>query len=115
MQARASISSVRGATAKLLGTEAVAAAFPSNLAKASEFGEAANEAQSGHALEFLEDQYRHCKPIMLIGAARALLAKANIPETLPSSMRRHWNAQPMLICAMNGRNTIHRLETMLPC
>jgi len=41
-------------------------------------------AESGHALEFLKDQYRHCKPIMLIGAARALLARANIPETLPS-------------------------------
>ena len=41
--------------------------------------------ESGHALEFLKDQYRHCKPIMLIGEARALLAKANIPEMLPSA------------------------------
>jgi catalase len=40
--------------------------------------------QSGHALEFLKDQYRHCKPVMLIGAARRLLAKANIPEKLSS-------------------------------
>jgi catalase len=40
--------------------------------------------QSGHALEFLKDQYRHCKPIMLIGDARRLAAKANIPESLPS-------------------------------
>lgn len=47
-------------------------------------GAAAALAQSGHALEFLKDQYRHCKPIMLIGEARTLLAKANIPETLPS-------------------------------
>ena len=41
-------------------------------------------AASGHALEFLKDQYRHCKPILLIGAARALLGQANIPDTLPS-------------------------------
>jgi catalase len=39
---------------------------------------------SGHALEFLKDQYRHCKPIMLMGEARTLLAKANIPAKLPS-------------------------------
>jgi catalase len=38
----------------------------------------------GHALEFLKDQYRHCKPILLIGAARALLEVAAIPAKLPS-------------------------------
>jgi catalase len=44
-------------------------------------GEAAAEAltRSGHALEFLKDQYRHCKPILLLGPARALLEKAGIP------------------------------------
>jgi catalase len=36
-------------------------------------------AESGHALEFLKDQYRHCKPILLYGAAEALLQKAGIP------------------------------------
>jgi catalase len=40
--------------------------------------------ESGHALEFLKDQYRHCKPIMLIGQAQRLLVKANIPGKLPS-------------------------------
>ena len=35
--------------------------------------------RSGHALEFLKDQYRHCKPILLLGPARALLEKAGIP------------------------------------
>ncbi|HEX7811226.1 MAG TPA: catalase [Burkholderiales bacterium] len=39
---------------------------------------------SGHALEFLKDQYRHCKPILLLGAATALLDKAGIPPALPS-------------------------------
>jgi catalase len=40
--------------------------------------------QSGHAMEFVKDQYRHCKPILVLGAAKALLVKAGIPEHLPS-------------------------------
>jgi len=49
-------------------------------------GEAAALAlsQSGHALEFLKDQYRHCKPILLLGAATGLLARTGIPAALPS-------------------------------
>src|SRR5580700_8771347 len=35
-------------------------------------GAATELANSGHALEFLKDQYRHCKPILLLGAAQAL-------------------------------------------
>ena len=38
----------------------------------------------GHAVEFLKDQYRHCKPILLLGRAAELLAKAGVPTTLPS-------------------------------
>ncbi|HET6331802.1 MAG TPA: catalase-related domain-containing protein, partial [Polyangiales bacterium] len=47
-------------------------------------GEGAAEAlsQSGHAKEFLKDQYRHCKPILLLGAASSLLAAAGIPSEL---------------------------------
>ena len=41
-------------------------------------------AQSGHAKEFLKDQYRHCKPILLLGSAASLLAEAGIPQQLPS-------------------------------
>ncbi|MBA3492919.1 MAG: catalase [Gammaproteobacteria bacterium] len=40
--------------------------------------------QSGHAMEFLKDQYRHCKPILVLGAARTMLDKAGIPAMLPS-------------------------------
>ena len=49
-------------------------------------GEAATRAllQSGHAREFLKDQYRHCKPILLMGSAAALLDGAGIPPALPS-------------------------------
>jgi catalase len=41
-------------------------------------------AADGRALEFLKDQYRHCKPILALGAATGLLGKASIPNTLPS-------------------------------
>jgi catalase len=41
-------------------------------------------AQLGHALEFVKDQYRHCKPILVLGAAGALIEKAGIPSSLPS-------------------------------
>jgi catalase len=40
--------------------------------------------KSGHALEFLKDQYRHCKPILLLGIARTLLDEAGIPTKLAS-------------------------------
>jgi catalase len=36
----------------------------------------------GHALEFLKDQYRHCKPMLLMADASSLLAKAGIPPAL---------------------------------
>jgi catalase len=38
----------------------------------------------GHAIEFLKDQYRHCKPILAFGGAQALLEGAGIALTLPS-------------------------------
>jgi catalase len=49
-------------------------------------GEAGVEAlsRSGHALEFLKDQYRHCKPILVMGAAQALLDQAGITGELPA-------------------------------
>ena len=48
-------------------------------------GEAAVSAlaQSGHAIEFLKDQYRHCKPMLVMGAAASLLDEAGIPASLP--------------------------------
>ena len=35
-------------------------------------------------MEFLKDQYRHCKPILIVGEASALLERAGIPPALPS-------------------------------
>jgi catalase len=39
---------------------------------------------SGHAKEFLKDQYRHCKPIMFLDGASALAEAAGVPLTLPT-------------------------------
>jgi len=41
-------------------------------------------AADGRVLEFLKDQYRHCKPLLVLGASSALLEDAGIPSTLPS-------------------------------
>ncbi|MCG2593468.1 catalase [Ramlibacter sp. XY19] len=46
-------------------------------------GTASQLAQDGHMMEFLKDHYRHCKPMLLLGGAKALLAKAGVPMTLP--------------------------------
>ena len=35
-------------------------------------------------LEFLKDQYRHCKPILVMGDASGLFGEAGIPVVLPS-------------------------------
>ncbi|ADU37209.1 catalase [Variovorax boronicumulans] len=37
----------------------------------------------GHSMEFVKDQYRHCKTILALGASQALLAEAGIPMSLP--------------------------------
>ena len=37
----------------------------------------------GRAVEFVKDQYRHCKTVLAIGAARKILDKAGIPSDLP--------------------------------
>ena len=49
-------------------------------------GEAAvkNLATDGRTLEFIKDQYRHCKPILVLGAASGLLELARIPGALPN-------------------------------
>ena len=49
-------------------------------------GEAAVQALAldGRTLEFIKEQYRHCKPILVMGASSALLDKAGIPPVLIS-------------------------------
>ena len=38
----------------------------------------------GHALEFIKDQYRHCKPILALGDGKALVENAGVPARLES-------------------------------
>jgi catalase len=52
------------------------------LAGGSEAAEAMS--RDGRTLEFLKDQYRHCKTILAIGDAAKLLTRADISLTLPS-------------------------------
>jgi catalase len=40
--------------------------------------------RDGHTLEFLKDQYRHCKTILAIGAAARLLETLGVSQRLPS-------------------------------
>jgi catalase len=42
-------------------------------------------AKSGQAVEFLKDQFRHCKTILVMGNASALLEKAGIPMDAPDA------------------------------
>ena len=37
----------------------------------------------GRTLEFIKDQYRHCKPILALGAGEQLLAECGIGAALP--------------------------------
>jgi catalase len=43
-----------------------------------------NLAGDGHTLEFLKDQYRHCKTILALGASSSLMDKAGISPQLPT-------------------------------
>ncbi len=44
-------------------------------------------AQLGQAMEFIKDQYRHCKPILALGDAQGVLEGAGIFVTLPNGER----------------------------
>jgi catalase len=43
-------------------------------------GPAPSLCDSGQAVEFIKDQYRHCKPILLFDGASALLGKLGLPD-----------------------------------
>ena len=49
-------------------------------------GEAAVAALSaqGQVMEFVKDQYRHCKPILVLGSGAELIKKLGIPDELPN-------------------------------
>ena len=53
----------------------------------------------GHTLEFVKDQYRHCKTILALGDSSRILSEAGIPLTLPSG-----EADPGLLIEGQGAN-----------
>jgi catalase len=60
-------------------------------------------ANLGHAVEFIKDQYRHAKPILVLGKGRDLLEGAGVPPALPSGapdpgvlVGEHWTAAEAL-------------------
>jgi catalase len=47
-------------------------------------GAAAALAELGQALEFVKEQYRHCKTMLVLAGGELLLEAANIPDALPN-------------------------------
>jgi catalase len=68
-------------------------------------GESAARALSvvGQALEFVKDAYRHCKPILAIGAGAQLIEAAGIPKSLPDG-----KADPGLLLSNGGNDLASR-------
>jgi catalase len=82
------LGSVRTDAGKTLEVEATLETTPSVLfdAVAVLGGKAAVTVlvNTGHALEFIKDQYRHAKPILALGEAATLVESAGAPARLPS-------------------------------
>ncbi|MDI1273816.1 catalase [Polaromonas sp.] len=55
-------------------------------------------ARNGHTMEFIKDQYRHGKTLLVLGASRALIDQAGVPATLPGG-----KADPGLLMAEAGK------------
>ena len=41
-------------------------------------------AKDAHTMEFIRNQYRHCKTILVMGNSKALIAMADLPEAMPN-------------------------------
>jgi catalase len=77
----------------------------------------------GHALEFIKDQYRHCKPILALGAGADVVENAGAPAVLPSGepdpgmlVAKHETADDALadFIAAVARHRHHERETDPP-
>jgi len=81
----ARLGQVASASGKPIEIDVPAEAAPSVLFDAVVVTESA--APDGRTIEFVKDQYRHCKPMLVLGEATELLEKAGIPSTLPSGVQ----------------------------
>lgn len=66
--------------------------------------------RDANALDFLRQQYRHCKPILVIGSGADLLAKADISTTLPDGSADH---AIIVTDAKNVNNAIDSFKKIL--
>jgi catalase len=62
----------------------------------------------GRTLEFVKDQYRHCKPIFVLGASSTILERAGISAQLPSG-----ESDPGLILGAFGEATSRKFSQAL--
>jgi catalase len=84
----AKLGTVEGEDGETIEVEVTIETMPSVLVDAIVVpgGDAAAKAlgQNGQAAEFIVNAYRHCKPILALGAGRSLVENAGVPATLPS-------------------------------
>jgi len=99
----ARLGAVRTAQGDRLDVEVTLETTPSVLyAVAIPGGEESAEslAALGQALEFVKDAYRHCKPILVVGAGAGVLKAAAVPSELPSG-----GADPGILSFPAGRTS----------
>ena len=81
------LGAVQGANGGTIEIEATLEAAPQCCSTRSscrtEMSRSRGCAAAGQAVEFVKDQYRHCKPMLVLGAGGALLSKAGVPTLLP--------------------------------
>jgi catalase len=70
--------------------------------------------RDANALDFVRQQYRHCKPIMVVGAGAALLEEAGVPAALPDGSEdlglvgTHSETMPKALAAFKQELAGHR-------
>jgi catalase len=88
---------------EFLEADTTLASMPSVLFDAVIAGGGAEAVQTmagdGRVLEFLKDQFRHCKPMLMLGEAADLVKAAGIPEALVSG-----DADPGVVVARASRD-----------
>ena len=79
---------VQTAGAEVIDVEVTLEAAPAVLFDAMVLPDGPDAVESlmleGHVLEFVKDQYRHCKPILVLGASNDIVEKIGLPPTLPT-------------------------------
>jgi catalase len=85
------LGAVHGAGGRTIDAEVTLDTMPAVLFDAIVLTDGADAAtmlaNDGHAIEFVKDQFRHCKPILALGASATVLEAAGIHEGAPGVVR----------------------------